>query len=96
MTAHSGAIRQLFANAPAAHGHGYSWPRVRAACHTLFLDASHRIAALSGLPQLSPDTIEWWSQLCTIPLPPCDLTALKARLYQFNVKRGLPSFQMMF
>ena len=66
----------------------HNWPRVRAACHALLLDASQRIAALSGLPQISPDTTEWWSQLRTIPLPPCDLTALKDRLwdeYQIEV-----------
>ena len=66
----------------------HDWPRVRAACHALLLDAAHRIAALSGLPQISPDTTEWWSQLRTIPLPPCDLAALKDRLwdeYQIEV-----------
>jgi isopenicillin-N epimerase len=64
------------------------WPQVRAACHGLLLEASHRIAALSGLPQISPDTAEWWSQMRTIPLPPCDLKALKERLwneYQIEV-----------
>jgi isopenicillin-N epimerase len=59
----------------------HDWPRVRAACHTLLLDASQRIAALSGAPQISPNTTEWWSQLRTIPLPPCDLAALKDRLW---------------
>ena len=59
----------------------HDWPRVRAACHELLLDASHRIAALSGRPQISPDTAEWWSQLRTIPLLPCNLTMLKDRLW---------------
>jgi isopenicillin-N epimerase len=64
------------------------WPNVRAACHQLLLDASHRIAALSGLPQISPNTGDWWVQMRTIPLPPCDLQKLKARLwdeYQIEV-----------
>jgi isopenicillin-N epimerase len=64
------------------------WPSVRAACHELLLEASHRIAALSGAPQISPDTADWWVQMRTIPLPPCDLEALKARLwdeYQIEV-----------
>jgi isopenicillin-N epimerase len=59
----------------------HDWPRVRAACHELLLAASQRIAALSGLQQLSPDTVEWWSQMRTIPLPPCNLEVLKARLW---------------
>jgi isopenicillin-N epimerase len=64
------------------------WPAVRAACHALLLQASQRIAALAGLPQISPDTTEWWSQMRTIPLPPCNLSALKDRLwdgYQIEV-----------
>ncbi len=58
-----------------------NWPAVRAACHELLLDASERIAALSGKPQISPDTTEWWSQMRTIPLPDCDLRVLKDRLW---------------
>jgi len=58
-----------------------NWPAVRAACHELLLDASHRIAAFSGRPQISPDTAEWWAQVRTIPLPPCNLTVLKDRLW---------------
>lgn len=64
------------------------WPAVRQACHDLLLDASHRIAAFSGLRQMSPDTIDWWVQMRTIPLPPCNLTLLKERLwneYQIEV-----------
>jgi isopenicillin-N epimerase len=67
------------------------WPAVRAACRELLLDASHRIAALSGLPQISPDTSDWWAQMRTIPLPPCDLIVLKDRLweeYQIEVPLG--------
>jgi isopenicillin-N epimerase len=60
----------------------HAWPRVRAACHALLLDAAQRIAALADLPQISPDTTAWWSQLRTIPLPPCNLTALKDRLWE--------------
>jgi isopenicillin-N epimerase len=59
----------------------HNWPAVRAACHELLLETSHRIAALSGLPQISPDTTEWWSQMRTIPLPPCNMAALKERLW---------------
>jgi isopenicillin-N epimerase len=66
----------------------HSWPAVRRACHGLLLEASHRIAALSDTPQISPDTSDWWMQMRTIPLPPCDLTVLKDRLwdeYQIEV-----------
>jgi isopenicillin-N epimerase len=69
----------------------HNWPAVRAACHELLLDTSHQIAALSGLPQISPDTSDWWMQMRTIPLPPCNLEVLKARLwdeYQVEVPLG--------
>jgi isopenicillin-N epimerase len=45
------------------------WPRVRAACHQLARDARERIGALTGLPQIAPDSPEWWMQMCSIPLP---------------------------
>jgi isopenicillin-N epimerase len=59
----------------------HNWPAVRQACHELLLDASDQIAALSGLPQISPDTSDWWVQMRTIPLPPCNLPVLKDRLW---------------
>jgi hypothetical protein len=60
----------------------HNWPAVRAACPELLLKTSHRIAALSGLLQISPLTTEWWSLMRTIPLPPCDLAALKDQLWE--------------
>jgi isopenicillin-N epimerase len=59
----------------------HDWPRVQAACHLLARDARERIAALSGLPQIAPDSSEWWAQLCTCPVPPVDAQHLKARLW---------------
>lgn len=43
------------------------WPEVRAACHTLALEAHHRILELSDPEPLSPDSM--WMQLCATPLP---------------------------
>jgi isopenicillin-N epimerase len=59
----------------------HDWPRVRAACHLLARDARERIAALTGLPQIAPDSAEWWMQMCTCPLPPIDGMRLKERLW---------------
>jgi isopenicillin-N epimerase len=59
----------------------HDWPRVRAACHLLARDARERIAALTGLPQIAPDSAEWWVQMCTCPLPPIDGARLKERLW---------------
>jgi isopenicillin-N epimerase len=66
----------------------HHWPAVRAACHRLLLDTSRRIAELTGLPPISPDTEDWWVQMRTLPLPPCDVETVKARLwdeYQIEV-----------
>jgi isopenicillin-N epimerase len=59
----------------------HDWPRVRAACHLLARDARERIAALTGLPQIAPNSAEWWVQMCTCPLPPIDGARLKERLW---------------
>lgn len=59
----------------------HDWPRVRAACHLLARNARERIAALTGLPQIAPDSAEWWMQFCTCPLPPADAARLKERLW---------------
>ena len=47
----------------------HDWAAVRAACHTLAATARERIAALTGLPQISPDSPNWWMQMCAAPLP---------------------------
>jgi isopenicillin-N epimerase len=59
----------------------HDWPRVRAACHELAGAARERIAELTGLPQISPDSEEWWSQMCAIPLPPSDREKFDGRLW---------------
>lgn len=59
----------------------HDWPRVRAACHALLRDARERLGALTGLPQIAPDSADWWVQLCTIPLPTTAPPDLKERLW---------------
>jgi selenocysteine lyase/cysteine desulfurase len=34
-----------------------------------------------GLAPIAPESPDWFAQMVTIPLPPCDVTALKTRLY---------------
>jgi isopenicillin-N epimerase len=59
----------------------HNWPGVRQQCHELVRSAREQAAALTGLPPLTPDNPAWFSQLSALPLPPCDLDALKRRLY---------------
>lgn len=47
----------------------HEWPKVRAACHALAHQAQAQIATITGLPPVSPDSPEWWAQMCVAPLP---------------------------
>jgi isopenicillin-N epimerase len=42
---------------------------MRDACHALAREARQRIGALTGLPQIAPDSPDWWVQMCAVPLP---------------------------
>ena len=54
---------------------------MRQYCHALAQQARARITALTGLPPLSPDSPEWYMQMVTVPLPPCDAKQLKTHLW---------------
>jgi selenocysteine lyase/cysteine desulfurase len=74
--------------------HEHNWPRVRAACHLLAADARERVAALSGLPQVAPDSTDWWVQMVNMPLPDVDPGWLKTRLWDdYQVEIPITSFQ---
>ncbi|MCC6628704.1 MAG: aminotransferase class V-fold PLP-dependent enzyme [Chloroflexi bacterium] len=59
----------------------HDWDAARARCHELARQARRRVADLTGLPPLSPDSTAWFGQMVTLPLPPVDLGRLKQRLY---------------
>ena len=59
----------------------YDWPRRRVECHALLQDIRARVAALTGLPPICPDSPAWYGQMASMPLPPCDVRALQARLW---------------
>jgi isopenicillin-N epimerase len=65
----------------------HDWPAVRQACRQLLLDTSDRLAELTGLPQLSPDSVDWWVQMRTFRLPSSDGHEIKRRLWdEFRVE----------
>jgi isopenicillin-N epimerase len=67
--------------------HDQQWPRVREQCHALVRYAREQAGALTGLPLLTPDEAQWFTQMAALPLPPCDLDALKRRLYdEFKIE----------
>jgi isopenicillin-N epimerase len=59
----------------------HDWTRVREECHELLREARLRIGELTGLEPICPDSLEWYAQMATIPLPKCDAEELKRRLY---------------
>jgi isopenicillin-N epimerase len=72
-----------FLSVPAAiqFQHDHDWPRVRRACHELVRYAREQVSNLFSLPPLTPDDEQWFAQMSALPLPACDLDALKRRLY---------------
>lgn len=56
----------------------HDWDRVRATCHRLALDAQSQLCEYFGLEPLSRGQ---FAQMATIPLPACDVEAVKGRLY---------------
>jgi len=65
----------------------HDWAQVRQRCHHLLLYARQSIAALTGLPPITPDGSAWFVQMSVLPLPPCDAATLKQRLYdEFSIE----------
>lgn len=60
----------------------HDWPAVQARCHQLLCDLRRRIAALTGLPPVTPEGPEWFAQMAVCPIPPCDRAALHRRLFE--------------
>lgn len=58
----------------------HDWNAVRARCHAMLRATRDRIAALTGLPPICPDTGEWFLQLATCPIHASDPVAMKTRL----------------
>jgi isopenicillin-N epimerase len=59
----------------------HHWEAVRAECHLLAQKARQSIESITGITPLSPDSPEWYAQMVSVPLPPCDAEQLKSRLY---------------
>lgn len=65
----------------------HDWERVRRHCHELARYARQAIGEITGLPPLSPDSSDWYAQMVSLPLPPCDADVLKGRLHEeFHVE----------
>jgi isopenicillin-N epimerase len=60
----------------------HDWDTVRGRCHELARQARERLADLTGLPPICPDSPDWFGQMVASRLPfDGDLLTLKTRLY---------------
>lgn len=57
----------------------HNWDIERERCHFLAMRTRDRLCKLTGIPPIAPDS--FFSQMFAIKLPPCDVMALKERLY---------------
>lgn len=65
----------------------FDWDAVRTSCRGLVLQARDRIMALTGLSAIAPAEGKWFSQMCALRLPACDVAEIKRRLYdEFQVE----------
>lgn len=72
----------------------HSWDKVIIACHMLVQHVRLQLTKLTGLDPLSPDSIAWYRQMVTLPLPQCDAAQLKAQLYtQFRIEVPIVTWQ---
>ena len=67
----------------------HDWLRVRAECHEMLRAARrgieqltrNRVSSRNPVSWLCPDSPEWYAQMASFQLPPCDAAALQRRLY---------------
>jgi isopenicillin-N epimerase len=72
----------------------HDWKSVRARCHELARETRARIADLTNLEPISPDSPEWFAQMVTCHIPIDDPIAVKARMYdEFKVEAPLVTWQ---
>jgi isopenicillin-N epimerase len=58
----------------------HNWEKVRLQCHELARQFRERMANLTGLAPLSPDSTDWFMQMAAAPLPPCNYGRVGERL----------------
>jgi isopenicillin-N epimerase len=80
-----------------AYQRDHAWSEVRAACRALASYAQVQIATNSGLTPISPDSPDWWVQMCVAPLPSNETLSAKEmqrRLWEdFQVEVPITDWQ---
>jgi isopenicillin-N epimerase len=58
------------------------WSSVRRRCHDLARAARSSVSSLFGSAPLTPDGPQWFAQMVSTPLPPCDPEEVRERLFR--------------
>ena len=58
------------------------WPAVQASCQALLTATHERLTAITGMPPISAGAPDWWTQMCSIPLPNTTDPVIGQRLWQ--------------
>ena len=69
----------------------HDWSTVRRECHELVRYVRRELTAMTGLSPITPDEETWYSQMASLPLPPCDTSLLYHKLqdeYSIEVPVG--------
>ncbi len=65
----------------------HRWEGVRNYCHELASFARQQIGSLTRMPPIQPDSPDWYAQMVSIPLPPCNERGLQKALYdRFSIE----------
>lgn len=72
----------------------HDWPSVRARCRELLVRARQTCAQITGMPQVCPDSRDWFEQMAVLELPPgTDRAVTKRALYdRFKVELPVESW----
>ena len=72
----------------------HDWPAVRKRCRELLVAAREAVARITGMPQVCPDSRDWFEQMAVVELPRgTDRAATKRTLYdRFKVELPVESW----
>lgn len=64
-----------------AYQREHNWPEMQAACHEVVVQARRRIANLTDLPVITPESTDYFLQMATCPVRTNDILKVKEDLY---------------
>jgi isopenicillin-N epimerase len=59
----------------------HDWPNVRQNCREMLRSVRKELIEITGIPEICPDSHEWWTQMAAVALPELDPEIMQRRLY---------------